>query len=201
MMSHNVVHGCAVEMSKWHVIHKDDYAIRMEFDYLVSPAVMHNVVLMYPCGTFQCMKCKREGIHMDSVALMHYNKDIQGLVCCECRETGNIPVYFRDENVATVEQSPYVTYEDRRPKNEDERKKKAESYYEFCEMIAANNNKFIFLDGKSTKDFYREMLGRRVIRRWKEFVRKRRVASTFKFLHRTELVGLHGAMKIAKSIV
>lgn len=176
--------GYGVWMKTWSCTHSCSYVISTERNHMFLQPQNH-LVLVFPLGKFECGCChSTTGLH-----LAHWSNDDGYMSCDDCRRKkvlskrqlpqGNFYHVFTildDINSwkDLVDIHPIfqkdIEYEDVRGMNNPFRKELNEK----AAMMATTLG-MTYMDGKSTRELYHEMLAKRVLRRFrKNRVKKQR---------------------------
>jgi hypothetical protein len=188
--------GHAMDIREWHCVHVEELHIRVE-GVLVSPDV-RDMVFAYPCGTFGCSECGEMCPMDETHGAWHHTE--HGILCHNCSIAHGIGGVSMSVSIETSEFHPVSTvvrYEDRRPRTDIERLAKTAYYHSICEKVADVND-FVFLAGKTLADVVADRRARRVVTKWRDWVRRRRQFRLYRIFYLGAGLDLDGAMCLAK---
>lgn len=196
----NSGHQCFI--SHWHGIHREQFGVVFE-DTLVSPRV-EDVLCIYVCGTFQCSCCKKVTC-MDTTQMPALNAQTNQLLCrgCVMPVHGTLGIKYLQIRMPTsleLPSSPYHIYTDERPKTDEEKTLRWMHYEGVCKGVA-HAHEMTYLGGKNMANVRADFRAKRVIKKWRNVIKRRYAARMFQVLYHCCDLGKDASLTLSKRAI
>lgn len=170
-MTHHYRHELAMNLEGWDCTKRSRYEVHLDGKLIYIDKV--TMIDFYPRGSFECKRC-HSCADMSHTQHAYFDYNQEAMICTKCNDLVKhdmVPTYprmcarvFGDMQMSSYE---HINFIDRNT-NEKRAQIQRNITLKRAERIVAQNPGFLFLNGRSTRDIYHDMLARRVLCRFRQ---------------------------------